>query len=109
MTNKEGLGPSEVAKNQKRNKKNKKQKKTNKKKTKSKKNTTIPKKKNFSVISQKLPFFLGGGCPKIAFFDNLAQKTPPPKHYKIGVSAHQFLKNGYASRNGHFWTKNPNS
>ena len=56
---------------------------------------------SFSVISQK---FLFWWVSKISlFFDNLAQKTRTPK--TLGVSAHQFLKNGYASRNGHFWTK----
>ena len=52
-----------------------KNKKTNKKqKVKKHKNT---KKKTFQ-LSVKISFFWGG-CPKIAFFDNLAQKARTPK------------------------------
>ena len=54
---------------------NKKQNKTKEKK----KHTKIPK-NIFSVISQMFPFF--GGCPKLPFFDNLAKKRAPKKHYK---------------------------
>ena len=68
------------SKKKQKNKKNKKKKKTNKKKQKkerkSKKHKNT-KKKSFSVISQNFLFL--GGCPKIAFFDNLAQKTRTPK------------------------------
>ena len=94
------LKPSQKNK-QKQTKTKQKQNKTTKKKPrkKSKKHKNT-KKKSFSVISQ---FFLTG-CPKIAFFDTLAQKTRTQKHYKIGVSAY-FLEKSYASRNGHFWKK----
>ena len=68
------------------------------------KKTTKYQKKLFSYQS-KFSFF-GGGCPKIPFFDNLAQKARTQKNtIKIGVSARHFWKNSYASRNGHFWTK----
>ena len=73
------LKPSK--KNQKRSKKtkiykkNKPKTKKPKKKTKSKKNT-IPKKELFSYQSK---CFFFGGSPKIAFFDNLAQKARTPK------------------------------
>ena len=70
---------------------------------KNKKNVNIH--KNTKTFSYQSNFF--GGVSKNSFFDNLAQKTRTPKTlYEIGVSAHQFLKNSYASRNGHFWTKN---
>ena len=87
--------------------KNKKTKKT-KKQGKITKNThtNIPKKVlfnyqwNFSfvfVAVQNFPFW------------QLGQKSAHPKHtIKIVVSARVFLKSRYASRNGHFWTKNPN-
>ena len=104
-TNKEGLGPSEVAlraispdpkKNQKKTTKNKKN--INKTKT-----TKKYQKMSFSIISQKFLFF--GGLPNIPFFTTWPRKRAPPKHYKNRASAHQFLKNSYASRNGHSWTK----
>ena len=74
------LKPSK--KNQKKKQKNKKLQKNKpkkqKKETKSKKTQKYQKKKkSFSVISQNVLFF--GGCPKIAFFDNLAQKARTPK------------------------------
>ena len=63
---------------------------------------------SFSVISQK--FLIFGGCPKIPFFWQLGPENAHPQNtIKIGVSAHQCLKNSYASRNGHFLDqKNPN-
>ena len=62
-------------KNQKKkNRKINKKKKTKEEKQKKHKNT----KKRAFQLSVKISFFLGG-CPKIAFFDNLAQKARTPK------------------------------
>ena len=62
-------------------KQNKKTQKKQKRKTKKEKvkNTKIPKKELFSYQSK---FLFLRGCPKIAFFDTLAQKTRTQKHYK---------------------------
>ena len=68
------LKPSK--KNKKPKKKTKKTNKKNKKKEKVKKHKNT--KKRAFQLSVKIFFFLGG-CPKIAFFDNLAQKTRTPK------------------------------
>ena len=62
-------------KKQKKKKQKKKQKTKKKEKVKKDKNT----KKRAFQLSVKIFFFLRGGCPKIAFFDNLAQKTRTPK------------------------------
>ena len=91
-----------------KNKKNKTTKKEEKQRKESKKHkNTI---KRAFQLSVKF-FFFWGGCSKIPFFDNLAQKARTPKNtIKIGVSARHFCKNSYASRNGHVWTKNiPNA
>ena len=64
-------------KQEKQKTKKSKQKNTKKRKSKKHKNT---KKKAFQ-LSVKIVFFWGG-CPKIAFFDNLAQKTRTPKTLK---------------------------
>ena len=69
------LNPPKKTKKKQKNK-NKKNKQKNKKKQKVKKHKNT-KKKSFSVISQNFLFW--GGCPKIAFFDNLAQKARTPK------------------------------
>ena len=58
---------------------------------------------SFPVI-RHIFFFLG--LPKIPFFDNLAQKARTPKHYKNRGFSTPIFENNYASRNGHFWTKN---
>ena len=105
------LKPSKKTKHKK--KQNKKQHKKTQKETKTKKekvkNTKIPQKELFSYQS-KFSFFLTG-YPKIAFF--LApwpRKRAPQNTIKIGVPACFFWgERSYASRNGHFWTKNPNS
>ena len=67
-TNKEGLGPSEVALSKK-----KPQKKQNKQKEKTQKKT-----KN-ELFSYQTMFSFFGGCPKLPFFDNLAQKARTQK------------------------------
>ena len=59
------------------------------------------------LFSYQSNFSFFGWCPKFHFFDNLAQKAAPKKHYKKGVSARFFLNIRCASRNGHFWTKRP--
>ena len=74
------LKPSKKeTKNKKRNEKKKNKKKKPKKERKRKKHKNT-KKELFSYQS-KFSFFLGG-CPKVACFDNLAQKTRTQKHYK---------------------------
>ena len=88
-TNKEGLGPSEVAlratshdpstlqkKHQKKQNQKKKTKK-DKKREKNKKKQKILKNELFSY-QWKFSSFLGG-CPKFPFFDNLAQKARTQK------------------------------
>ena len=70
-TNKEGLGPCEVAHKKQKNPKTR-------KKHNNKKNQKHPK-KSFSVISQNLHFSV-----KKNLFDNLAQNARTPKYYKIG-------------------------
>ena len=72
------LKPSK--KNQKRNKKTKKYKKKQTKKTKKKKQK-VKKHKNTKkrAFQLSIKMFFFGGCPKIAFFDNLAQKARTPK------------------------------
>ena len=94
-----------LQKKQKRETKNKTNKKNQKKERKSKKTQKYPQKELFSYQS-KFSSFLGG-CPKIAFFDNLAQKMRTQKHYKNRGFQPIFLEKSYASRNGHFWTKKP--
>ena len=85
-------GPSEVAlratlpdpytlqkkHTKKQRKKNTKQEKTRKKEAPPKKTAKIPK-NSFSVINH---FFFFGWFSKFPFFDTLAQKRSPPKHYK---------------------------
>ena len=84
ITNKEGLGPSEVAPK-------KKNKQKQQKKRKNKKKTQKYQKKSFSIISQFV--FLGGGS-KNCLFNNLAQKMRTPQNtIKIGVSAYFLKKN----------------
>ena len=62
---------------------------------------------SFSVISQKCLIFWW--VSKNSLFWQLGpQNAHPQNTIKIGVSAHRFLKNSYASRNAHFWTKKPN-
>ena len=97
------LNPPKKTKKTKQNPKNKQKKqkkeKTKKEKVKKHKNT----KKRAFQLSVKIFLFLTG-CPKIAFFDTLAQKMRTPKHYKNrGFSL--FFEKSYASRNGRFWTK----
>ena len=59
---------------------------------------------SFSVISQN--FLIFWWVSKNSLFWQLGPESAHPQNtIKIGVSAHQFLKNSYASRNGHFWTK----
>ena len=81
-TNKEGLGPSEVAlratshdpwKPSKKKHKKKQNKKKEKEREKNKKKQKILKNELFSY-QWKFSSFLGG-CPKFPFFDNLAQKA----------------------------------
>ena len=61
-------------------------------------------KKYHQKMSFSVTHFWGGG-PKIPFFWQLGPKNAHPQNtIKFGVSANQFLKNRYASRNGHFWT-----
>ena len=56
-------------------------------------------KKSFSVISQIFPFFWW--VSKISFFDNLAKKRAPQKHYKNRGFSNPFSGN-------QFWvTKRP--
>ena len=86
-------------------KKNTKQQKRKKKRGKKNKNKRTQKypKKSFSVISH---FFLFWWVSRISLFDNLAKKARTQKNtIKIGVSTTHFLDNSFASRNGHFWTK----
>ena len=94
--NKEGLGPSEVAR--------KPPKKTKKGEKKGKHQQR--QRKNFSVVSQYFPFLVG--VQNFPLFDTLAQKARTQKTLYKGVSTRFLLKNRYASRNGHFWTKNQN-
>ena len=103
------FGPPHLTLKPSKKKKTKKQKK-NKKKKKSKQNKKTKKyqKMSFSVISQK--FLIFWWVSKNSLFWQLGPENAHPQNtIKIGVSAHQFLKNSYASRNGHFWTKKPKS
>ena len=60
---------------------------------------------SFSIISQK--FLIFWWVSKNSLSWQLGPENAHPQNtIKIGVSAHQFLKNSYASQNGHFWTKN---
>ena len=89
--------PKKTKTKTKKNNKHQKLPKSSTKKTKKNKNTP-------NELFNYQPFW--GGGPKIHFLKTWPKKRAPPKHYKNRVSAHQFLKNRYASRNGHFWTKN---
>ena len=100
------LKPSKKNKKKKHKTKKETKKKKNKKKRKSKK-TQIYQKKSFSVISQNFLFF--GWVSKIAFFDNLAQKTRTQKHYKNEVSAFFFGKKLCVTKRPFLDQKNPNS
>ena len=83
------------------NQKDKKNKKKQKKKNKTKKKKS---KMSFSIISQFFHIFWW--VSKNSLFWQLGPDSAHPQNtIKIGVSAHQFLKNSYASQNGHFWTK----
>ena len=83
-TNKEGLGPSEVAiratspnsKTNKQKTKKWKKKKNNNKGNQKQENPNILKNELFSYQSK---FCFLGGCPKFPFLDNLAQKARTPK------------------------------
>ena len=60
---------------------------------------------SFSVISENFPFFWVG-VQNFPFLTTWPKSAHPKNTIKIGVSANFFLENTYASRNGHFWTKN---
>ena len=117
-TNKEGLGPSEVAlwvtspgpktlQKKKQKKTTKKNKKTRKKRSHQKKPAKIPQ-NSFSIISQIFPFFLVA-FQIFPFVTPCPKKRAPKKHDKNRGFRPFFLKSRCASRNGHFWTKNQNS
>ena len=116
-TNKEGLGPSEVAlrpphltlKPSKKTTKNKNKNKMKKMKRMKKKGKRTRQTKKWAFQLSVMIFFFGGVSRNSFFLTTWPRKRAPPKHYKIGVSAYQFLKNSYGSRNGHFWTKKPKS
>ena len=60
--------------------------------------------KELCSYQSKISVFLF--CPKKPCFDNLTQNARTPQNtIKTGVSGNIFLKNSYASRNGHFWTQ----
>ena len=63
-----------------------------------------PQKMSFQ-LSVKICFLLGRGVQKFPSLTTWPKKCAPPKHFSIGLLASQFVKNRYASRNGHFWTK----
>ena len=98
IRNKEGLGqvrwpfgPPQLTLKPSNNKKQKKKKQ--------KKTSKIPK-KSFSIISQ---IFLCWWVSKFSLFlTNWPKKRAPKKHYKNRGFGKAFLKNRYASRNGHF-------
>ena len=96
QTNKESLGPSEVAFRSTSltlMKKNK----TNQKKTKTKR-----------AFQLSVEILLGGGVQKILFLTTWPRKRAPQNTIKIGVSENRLLKNSYASRNGQFLDKKTN-
>ena len=89
--------------------KEKKDKKTSKNKQneirKKQKHRNTPPPKSFSIISKNCLFLVG--VQNFPFLTTWSKKRTPKKTIAIRVSATHFLKNGYASRNGHFWTKKP--
>ena len=99
------LKPSKKNKKTKQNQQNttKKNKKEKNQERKSKKHKNT--KKRAFQLSVKIFLFWRG--VQNAFFDTLAQKTRTQKHYKNRGFSLLFLEKGYASRNGHFWTKKP--
>ena len=116
IINKEGLGPSEVAlwvtwslnprKNKNKTKTKQKQNKNKTKKTKNKKTKTHKNTKQRAFQLSVKIFFCFWWVSKFSLFWQLGPESAHPKNtIKIGVSARHFLKNRYASRNRHFWTK----
>ena len=102
------LKPSKKTKKQK-TKKNQKQKKQKKKTKEREKNPKTQKwqKKSFSVISQIFPFFWW--VSKISFFDNLAKKRAPQKHYKNRGFSNPFSGNQFwVTKRPFLDQKNPN-
>ena len=85
----------------------KKQKKQTKKKNQKVQKHKNTKKRAFQ-LSVKISFL--GGIPKIALFDNLAQKARTPKHYKNrGFSTPIFEKQLCVTKRPFLDQKNPNS
>ena len=99
------LKPSQqkTRKNIKKTNKKNKQKKNQKKKQKLKKHKNT--KKRAFQLSVKISLFWGGVFQKLPFLTTWPRKRAPPKHYKNRGFSTPILKNSYASRNGHFWTK----
>ena len=93
-------------KKKKKTKKNKKKKQTKKTQKKKEKNTKIPNKELFSYQSN---FLFWVGVQKLPLFDNLAQKTRTPKHYKNRGFSLFFGKKLCVTKRPFLDQKNPNS